>query len=146
MSAALVIAGLLAIALLVSSQPEGQESPWTPASVDLGSVPVVAISCEWAGDVEPYRRNVDLIGVLEATVRLDTMAIFDDPLVDFDPSHVWMQVDVHDGPRTQSLEQRISPRGLADGPTQQVVTVRFEAIYDEDGPASPPCDAEVAVS
>lgn len=143
-SAAIVVAGLLLIALLVQGQSAGQG--WNPTPVELGSEPVRSVSCEWAGDVEPNRRYVNLVGVLEATVRLDTADIFDHPSVDFDPGHVWLHVEVHEGPRSRGLQQRLSPHELADGPDVQDVTVRFDAIYDEHAPEAPTCEATLVVS
>ena len=143
-SAALVLAGLLAIALLLQERPDG--NGWTPAPVELGEGPVLSISCDWAEDVEPFRRQTNLIGVLETTVRLDTTAIFDDPRVDFDPEHLWLNVSVYEGARSRDHEQRVSPHELVGGPPTQEVTIRFDVVYDPNFPGSPPCRAVVAVS
>ena len=142
-SAALVIGGLLAIALLVWAQPEDRGEGFSSAAAELGSDPISSISCEWVGDVAPTRLNP--MAVVEATAVLDATLVLADAAIDFEPQHVWLQFDIDDH-LSRGFQERVSPRALAQAPGGLEVVVRFDVTYDPNVPGGPRCDARVAVS
>lgn len=142
-AAALVLAGLLAISLLLRAQPEARGETFGSAAVELGSDPISSISCEWVGDVAPTRLNP--IAVVEATVELNPTLVLGDSAIDFEPQHVWLQFDV-DNHISRGFQQRVSPRALAESAGAREVVVRFDAVYNPNFPGVPQCSAEVAVS
>jgi len=142
-SAALVIGGLLAIALLLQALPEGRGETFSSAAVELGFDPVSSIACEWVGDVAPTRLNS--IAVVEATAELNPTLVLGDSAIDFEPRHVWLQFDVDDH-ISRGFQQRVSPRALAESAGVREVVVRFDAVYNPNFPGVPQCSAEVAIS
>lgn len=66
-SAAIVVAGLLAIVLLIQTQGEADQlNVEERVPVQLGRTPVTSVACAWVDGTTPTRLNP--VGVLEATV------------------------------------------------------------------------------
>lgn len=90
--AGLVVAGFLAIALLTQAST-GPDEP-----VELGSTPATSVSCDWLEGAVPEPVLTTRRGVIEADIELDRAAILDSALVDFEPTSVWLRVEVDSGP------------------------------------------------